>query len=296
VKYTCLIIPLFVFSICAMAQTASSAQPVAAANTGTVLPLSLPAINIVTEMAENKLSWYCQFDGVKSIAVQRSADSVRNFATIGVINTPKKGNGTYKDLHPMIGKNYYRLSIEFGGDMEWFSNTGKAMLDSAMIAKTLEVKAAEALAASEAAKTLEANAAAMAAKKAEREKALKALKEEAALSKPKMTSAEVKAEKRAELKETVTAPAEPVAFSFVPSAKIFTNPYTGHVNIKLADALSRRYNIRFYDPAKNEVLRISRVSKPSLILDKNNFNSRGIYSFQLFDGTTLVESGYVNIY
>jgi hypothetical protein len=62
------------------------------------------------------------------------------------------------------------------------------------------------------------------------------------------------------------------------------------------DALAKRYSIRFYDPENKEVLRISRVSKTTLILDKNNFNSRGTYNFKLYEGVTLVETGYVTIY
>ncbi len=325
-KFTRLFIFLLLFSIASKAQTGSTVQPVAAAQTNPAEPVALPAIMVSTEQAENKLSWYCQYDGVKSIAIQRSADSVRNFTTIGLINAPKKGNGTYKDLHPNVGKNYYRLSIEFGGDLEWFSNTYKVILDSATIAKALQEKAAAALAAAEAAKAAAAAVQAAAERKAESERALKALKEEARLAKLKSVAeskiekaenkvdkivkekaepvVEPKAEKKIAKKEKEKTKIDPIGepvlapppFTFVPSTKIYTNPYTGHVNIKLEDAWNRRYSIRFYDPSKNEVLRISRVSKPSLVLDKNNFNSRGIYSFQLFDGSAVVDSGFVNIY
>ncbi len=60
------------------------------------LPI-LPAMLVTTENAQNKLSWTCQFDGVKSIAIQRSSDSIRNFMTIGVLTAPKKGIQTYTD-------------------------------------------------------------------------------------------------------------------------------------------------------------------------------------------------------
>lgn len=110
----------------------------------------LPELELITEQAENLLSWYCQFDGVKAISVQRSSDSVRNFTTIGMLNNPKKGNQFYRDLHPVVGKNYYRLSIEFGSDLEWFSNTYKCVIDSASFMKAIlektklaEQKAAE---------------------------------------------------------------------------------------------------------------------------------------------------------
>ncbi|HNB80896.1 MAG TPA: hypothetical protein PLP14_02290, partial [Chitinophagaceae bacterium] len=43
---------------------------------------TLPEMNLSISNAEIQLDWYCQFDGVKAIAVQRSTDSVRNFNTI----------------------------------------------------------------------------------------------------------------------------------------------------------------------------------------------------------------------
>ncbi len=356
-KFTRLFILLLLISMASTAQTGTTKQPIAATQSTSALPAPLPAIMVSTEQAENNLTWYCQYEGVKSISVQRSADSVRNFTTIGLINAPKKGNGTYRDLYPTVGKNYYRLSIAFGGDLEWFSNTYKIILDSATIAKVQQEKAAAALAVIESMKAAEAAAQAAAEQKAASERALNALKEEARVAKlneaaekkaaqlekekaAAATAALIKAAKKvdniaqektealAEMKaksnvdklekEKVTSTAEskldkkvakkeksnlliepvvaPAPFTFVPSTKIYTNPNTGHVTIKLEDAWNRRYSIRFYDPSKNEVLRISRVSKPSLVLDKNNFNSRGIYSFQLFDGSAVIDTGFVTIY
>ena len=356
-KFNRLFILLLLISMASTAQTGTTKQPIAATQSTSALPAPLPAIMVSTEQAENNLTWYCQYEGVKSISVQRSADSVRNFTTIGLINAPKKGNGTYRDLHPTVGKNYYRLSIAFGGDLEWFSNTYKIILDSATIAKVQQEKAAAALAVIETMKAAEAAAQAAAEQQAASERALNALKEEARVAKlneaaekkaaqlekekaAAATAALIKAAKKvdniaqektealAEMKaksnvdklekEKATPTAEskldkkvakkeksnlliepvvaPAPFTFVPSTKIYTNPYTGHVNIKLEDAWNRRYSIRFYDPSKNEVLRISRVSKPSLVLDKNNFNSRGIYSFQLFDGSAVIDTGFVTIY
>ena len=356
-KFTRLFILLLLISMASTAQTGTTKQPIAATQSTSALPAPLPAIMVSTEQAENNLTWYCQYEGVKSISVQRSADSVRNFTTIGLINAPKKGNGTYRDLHPTVGKNYYRLSIAFGGDLEWFSNTYKIILDSATIAKVQQEKAAAALAVIETMKAAEAAAQAAAEQQAASERALNALKEEARVAKlneaaekkaaqlekekaAAATAALIKAAKKvdniaqektealAEMKaksnvdklekEKATPTAEskldkkvakkeksnlliepvvaPPPFTFVPSTKIYTNPNTGHVTIKLEDAWNRRYSIRFYDPSKNEVLRISRVSKPSLVLDKNNFNSRGIYSFQLFDGSAVIDTGFVTIY
>lgn len=93
-----------------------------------------------------------------------------------------------------------------------------------------------------------------------------------------------------------TPPTKPAEFVYTPSARIYTNDTTKHIQINLEDALSKKYSIRFFDPSKNEILRISRVIKTKLILDKNNFNSKGTYSFQLFDGSILIETGYITVY
>lgn len=208
----------------------------------------LPAMQIVTDNAKNILSWTSQYDGIKSISIQRSSDSVSNFVTIGLLANPKKGVQKFTDLKPLIGKNSYRLSILFAGDVEWFSNTYKVIMDSEVIAKSIEG-------------VIESGST-------------------NAISSP----------------VNVPAVTQPTDFYYTPSVRIYTNPYTGHININLEDALSKKYSIRFFDPSKNEILRISRVIKTALVLDKNNFNAKGTYSFQLFDGSTLNETGYITVY
>ena len=206
-------------------------------------------MNVVTDKAQNKLSWTNQYDGVKSIAIQRSNDSVKNFVTIGILNNPKKGPNSFTDERPMIGRNNYRLFILFSGDVEWYSNLYKVNLDSATVARSLQ----------EAIKTGSTNAIAAGS-------------------------------------GTTASSNQATDFYYTPSSQIYTNPYTGHININLKDCQSKKYSIRFYDPKKNEVLRVSRVTKPLLVLDRNNFQSPGTYHFQLFDGTTVTETGYITIY
>jgi hypothetical protein len=288
----------------------------------------LPEVSLRNQDAEIRLEWYCQYDGVKSISIQRSADSVRNFSTLGILNTPKKGNQSYLDPHPMVGNNYYRLYIAFNSDLEWYSNTYKSVLDSATVARVAAAKA-EALAKIEAEKLAIAAKKAEAARKADSIKAelqkqaeiarkadsmaLDIRKQAEASKKSELLRAELaraeaeKAEAQrvenqriemAKRNETLPKPTKPEnnsTFSFTPNDKIFTDAISGHIKIKLDDALSHRYTIRFYDPVKNEVLRISRISKTLLILDKNNFNSRGIYSFQLFDGSNPLDTGYITV-
>ncbi|HTN18090.1 MAG TPA: hypothetical protein VL092_10440, partial [Chitinophagaceae bacterium] len=51
----------------------------------------LPDMASVTQNGINILTWTCQYDGVKSIAVQRSSDSNLNYITIGYVKDVKKG-------------------------------------------------------------------------------------------------------------------------------------------------------------------------------------------------------------
>ncbi|MEZ5046523.1 MAG: hypothetical protein R2831_05980 [Chitinophagaceae bacterium] len=212
---------------------------------------TLPALQLNTENGHNIIQWSSQYDGVKAIAIQRSPDSVFNFVTIETLSSPKKGIGRYADKSPMLGNNYYRLCVFFNGDLEWFSNTYKVVLDSATIAKSHE----------------------------------QSIKTGTTNSKPLNTTT----------KENTSTNNEN-DFYYTPSTKVFTNPYSGHVVISLNDAISQKYNLRFYDMKKNEVLKISRIMKPYLILDKNNFNAKGNFQFQLFNGTSLVETGYITIF
>jgi hypothetical protein len=238
VRFTFIFIPCFLFSLFTHAQLAL-----------------LPSLQIETQNAQNKISWNSQYDGIKSIAVQRSNDSVKNFSAIGTINNPKKGMGSFLDQHPLVGKNFYRLSIEFAGDVNWSSNIYKVMLDSATIAQSLESKL------------------------------------NTGLTNAKIDGSSTVGKNSANANGTTATD-----FYYTPSSHIYTNSYTGHINISLGDAVAKKYNVRFLDPNKNEVLKISRILKTHLILDKNNFNNKGTYKFELLNGQELVETGFVTIY
>jgi hypothetical protein len=94
----------------------------------------LPNIAVITQGGINILSFTNPYEsGIKSIAVERSNDSVLNFANIGYVASVKKGAASFVDAHPMVGKNWYRLQIVFSGGMEWISNLGSIEVDSAAI-------------------------------------------------------------------------------------------------------------------------------------------------------------------
>lgn len=91
------------------------------------------------------LSWTCQYDGVKSISVLRSADSSFNYSTIGYVKKLYKGVQAFADGHPMPGKNYYKLSIVFNSGLTWGSNHYGVYVDSIAVRKGRAMPSNEAL-------------------------------------------------------------------------------------------------------------------------------------------------------
>lgn len=94
-------------------------------------------------------------------------------------------------------------------------------------------------------------------------------------------------------------PEEISAYTYVRSQYVFTNPFTGHINVELPDDRDRltNYSVSFFDIKSNKrVLEIERVPEHSVVIDKRNFQRKGVYKFDLRKGRELLESGYVTIY
>ena len=171
---------------------------------------TLPDIQVSSQKGINILSWICQYDGVKSIAVQRSNDSIYNFATIGYVKNLKKGAQGFVDGHPLPGKNYYRLYIAFNSDLTWYSNRIKMYMDSTQLLQKSVLPPNDSL--QRMVSTL--------------------LAEGGNLPDPSTIS----------------------TYSYVRSQYVFTNPFTGHINIELPDNAvpSDVFSLRFFDQKKFE--------------------------------------------
>ncbi len=237
----------------------------------------LPEIKI--EMDKNGrpvLSWYSQYDGIKSIAVQRSTDSIVNFSTIAYINKPAKGPLSYTDERPQLDTGFYKLFIVFDSDVTWWSNRNKAVLDSATFLKSIS---------------------ALNVVNGKPDKNTTAVVNNVkgpvnpGTPIPKVPSANTSASSSTPeiVKETT--------FTYTPSTHVFTNPFTGHVNIQLPlSGTPRQFSVKFYDQGKRLVLDIENIGEPKVVVDKRNFRSKGYYSFELFEAGTLKEKGFITIY
>jgi hypothetical protein len=85
-------------------------------------------------------------------------------------------------------------------------------------------------------------------------------------------------------------------FTFTPSNHVYTNSYTGHINIVLENTISKRYSLQFFGTDKKEAFRLDRISHDSVVLDKHNFNGKGTFSFVLLEDGKEIEKGFVNVY
>lgn len=230
----------------------------------------LPDMVGVTQKGMNLLSWTSQYDRLKSIAVQRSNDSFFNYSTIGYVKDLKKGPQAFIDGHPLPGTNWYRLQIAFGSDLVWTSNRIKLVVDSAQLLQEPVLAPNDSL--QKLATRIRFTDTAGSAVKSPDLKPRPLL----SLSMPKVTEAD--------------------AYAYIKSQYVFTNPFTGHVNVELKDAKHNRYSLQFFDEEKHRVLSIPRIPEPEVIIDRRNFQHKGIYSFVLLRNKEKVESGYITIY
>lgn len=214
----------------------------------------LPDIQSQTQKGINILSWVCQYEGIKSIAVQRSADSIYNFATIGYVKNLKKGVQGYVDGHPLPGKNFYRLYIAFNSDLTWYSNRIKVYIDSSQLMEKSVLPPNDSL-----------------------QKMLGSMVSEGGTS--INTSA-------------ITT------YTYTRSQYVFTNPFTGHINVELPDntAFQDVFSLKFFNQDNAKIFEVPKVSEQSVILDKRNFQRKGLYKFELLKNSKVIESGFVTIY
>lgn len=209
---------------------------------------TLPEVGIATQNGINILSWTNPYiNGVKSIAVMRSGDSLVNYVTVGVVADFSKPVQSFVDAHPLPGNNYYQVKLTFTSDVEWKSNITSVFVDSAAIESQQGLPPNDTL--------------------------------------QKIIS-EMGANNFDQLK----------AVSYPRSNYVFTNPFSGNINIEVPEPFKNSYYILFFDQNDKQVLKIPRVNDTTVILDKRNFQKTGVYKFTLYKNAEVFEKGFVTIY
>lgn len=251
----------------------------------------LPDMVGASDKGINVLSWTCQYDGIKSIAVQRSTDSVYNYATVGYVKNLKKGPQAYIDGHPDPGNNWYRLYIVFNSDLTWYSNRIKIYIDSATLIDKKVLPPNDSL-----------------QKYASGIRLDTTMVSATNLDATPITSTTVNSNNSANAIDTVQQvvarltisipePEEIDQYTYIKSQYVFTNPFTGHINIEIPKEDGYHFfALKFFNLDDVQVLDIPRFTQNEVIIDKRNFKRKGIYKFILKKDREKLEEGYITVY
>jgi hypothetical protein len=250
---------------------------------------TLPDLANVTQNGINIITWTCQYEGIKSIAVQRSNDSNFNYVTIGYVRNLSKGVQYYLDGHAKPGINWYRVKLVFGSDLSWTSNRIKIIVDSSQVAKG---------------RVLPSNDSLQELTSKFQTKTIQITDSSTGKigNKSVIVTSTVKTKDTSKtnngLSLTIDIPdIENVnAYSYIKSQYVFTNPFTGHVNIEIDEAKKNVYSLEFFDSKNVKILEIPKVSETNVVLDKRNFQRVGMYKFELYKNKVKIETGYITIY
>ena len=275
----------------------------------------LPDMAGVSEKGVNILTWTCQYDGIKSIAVQRSSDSVYNFSTAGYVKNTKKGVQVFVDGHPKAGYNFYELIIVFGSDLSWTSNRIKLYVDSNIIKnQTLLLPSNDSL--QRYITTSSRNDKETSATKGyvnttygnrnnghKKEVIIVGTKDQDIVTSIDSSLAKIVSKndsvERKQPKITISLVADATdidALSYVKSEYVFIDQLSGHITLKLPETRAHSYAVKFLNSSNKVVMEVPHMAEPVVILDKRNFRNKGMYKFVLKRDNKEFETGFITLY
>jgi hypothetical protein len=282
----------------------------------------LPDMAGITDKGVNILTWTCQYNGIKSIAVQRSSDSLVNFSTVGYVKNLQKGVQVFADGHPKPGKNYYELLIVFSSDLSWTSNRIKMYVDSSVIRNqrvrlpsndSLQKYLTTTSRSNADGKTMAETPGnadgstytpynGLVNPKKKRTVIVVGTKDEGVVTSLDSSVFKVVehndslSKKQPKITISLVADATELnPFNYVKSEYVFTDDLSGNINITLPEVKNHAYTMKVYNAKNNMVMDIPRFSASPVIMDKRNFRESGLYKFILKKDNREFETGLVSV-
>ena len=206
-------------------------------------PPVLPVFSALIKTGKIQLDFISGFRDVAQIGVQRSLDSVQYFYTIGYVNNPNDFKNSFSDAKPLPGSNYYRMLITFNNGRYLYTKTYLAVPDS----------------------TIDGG-----------QKLQLADMKEAMAAVAKQNVANGTTTPEAAKKEEV------VKVVWHPSNYIYTTA-DGNINIKLPDAATKDYSVKFFEADGSFLFEVKQVKEPFLILEKAIFLHAGWFNFEIME-------------
>ena len=227
----------------------------------------LPAITVKNLKGKVVISWKNEYPiKVKTINVQRSYDSTKNFTTIGSVPNPLKVENGFVDAKPPYDKMFYRVFIFFDGGEYIFSESHRPGSELS----TTQVQLTDSLG-------------------------------QAVVADDPFNKADgIKIQEQDKNKGAVVT--KPAVAVVVPKEEVINYPsrriYTGKDNnivINLPDFASHNYTVKFYDEDNKFLFELNKITEPWLIIEKVNFLRAGWFFFDLYDNGKLIEKNKVLI-
>ena len=294
-------LPIVFIFYCCIITSDVAAQPV------------LPDIAGAGNNNEITLTWNCPYSDVKAIEVMRSNDSV-NYSAIDKMKRPGKGVQSYSDQRPASGNNYYKLVVIFSSGLHWSSNhcmvyiSPKAQTGFTPVVTNSfplppgDGNATGAIAAAAGAKD-------SAFTRVQYTQSAAVFKNVSVAQMPSTEATPISGTERS--RQEVQEPPSP------PEKKITLPPFkeeqgdpslsvsprfiavakgTGDININLPDDIAtHHYSLSVYDDKSELVTEVPRINVATMIMDKRNFQRRGLYKFVIRTDVVELETGYIEV-
>ena len=220
---------------------------------------TLPNITVKNQNGIIIVSWKNEYPlSVKTINIQRSYDSLKNYSTIGSVLNPQNRENGFADTKPPYNKMYYRVFISFDGGAYRFSEAARPVKDMPADIAQSETDSTD--------------------------------------YDPQLTrdSAGIrvainhrndrnKIEPKSNLPVVVTSP-----IITYPSRRIYTGR-DNNVIINLPDAAIKKYQVKFFDESEVPLFEVNKLPENYLIIEKVNFIRSGLYYFELYENGRIIE-------
>ena len=257
----------------------------------------LPGISVKNYNGKIIVSWRNQYPlEVKTINIQRSFDSSKNYTTIGSVLNPQNSENGFVDESPPYNKMYYRLFISFDGSVYIFSDPVRPVKESMpplpMITQDITVVPFVPSKKDEVSKEP--------VKESKKELIVKPdvpveKDESSPVSKNDKKVKEPVVKNNNNEKKTVQPKTEkPVPV--VPDENAITYPsrriYAAKDNnivINLPNFESKKYIIKFFDEGDRLLFELNKIKEEYLIVEKMNFLRAGWFHFEIYENGKMIE-------
>jgi len=268
------------------------------------------------------ISWRNNYPVINQISIQRSSDSLRNFTTLLSVPDPTIPENGFVDSKAKGATMFYRLFILLGNSKYVFTKSRRAVTETVAIIQKPPVEEEDVTlqrvdnqrifyqqdisSKQKPSVTSPLKLSTPAAIKVEKTVYIKikdsvvgklsgktiASFRDSVLSKTKDTILFVHADTI--LIKPYIAPVKEIKEIYKISNYVFTGK-DGNVNISLADALRKKYNVKFFEQDNTPLLEVKDIKDLLLIVDKVNFIHSGWFRFELYEDGKLKEKNKLYI-